>query len=119
MGCHSEVKKARWTIPCLSCMAEGRVQGKVCPECNGMKKIPQSRCPLSQITDHNHQGFRFYCHFKNYNILPESGGMAEQSSYFLKVLEFCETVTNLTGKLDDEHKQRVAMMNSKAGKDGF
>jgi len=34
-------------------------------------------------------------------------------------LEFCETVTNLTGKLDDEHKQRVAMMNSKAGKDGF
>lgn len=88
----------------------------MCSKCDGQKKIAQTRCPDNTMSVKNFPEFKYYVMLKEYNTFPSDGGIANQSSYFLKVIELCDRVTGLCALLDDEQKERLAAM--KAGKDG-
>lgn len=116
-GCEDPVNESRWALVCHTCIGEGRLtNGEVCPTCKGERKVPQPRCPNSTVNEFGRFAFDAYCFFKNYKILPQKGGMLDQSAYFLRIVKFCDTISSVNDKLREEHNERMKALAEKTKK---
>ena len=65
------------------------------------------------------EAFHAYSLFKNYKVLPESGGLHDQSAYFVRVLNFCDSVLGTLESIKAEKEKQAAELAKKvAGKSG-
>ena len=87
-------------------MGEGKISPKeICPTCEGQKMIPQFRCPTVANTGTMNYLFRQFREFKQYSILPNSGGFQNQTATFMKVLRFCEYACSVYDSILTERKE--------------
>lgn len=107
---------------CPKCLGEGyQPNGSICEECRGAKEIPQARCPNAVLADSEpwtQEAFQAYSMFKNHQLLPVSGGLYEQTSYFVGVLNFCEGISAALERRREEHNEQIKSMGNKKPKTG-
>jgi hypothetical protein len=72
------------------------------------------------MTDKASEYFEAYSFLKNYNLLPDDGGISNQPSKFLKAIKVCDVADSLYKKLEEENKAKVLAMKERAknGKTG-
>lgn len=112
-GCLTETKKAKWATPCVKCNATGRYKNNTCPDCHGQKSIPQARCPHSSLEGDIASANLLFKSFKSLtdnNILPNSGGMLEQSAYFVKGIDVINNYISLCNKVSEAKKEALAKL---------
>jgi hypothetical protein len=57
--------------------------------------------------------FRSYRTLQDHNILPNSGGMLEQSAYFVKGVELINNYISLWNKLSEAKKEKLAKLKGR------
>lgn len=95
------------------CNATGRVSNKECETCEGQKIIPQPRCPNATITGDIPSAnamFRAFKDLTDHNILPNSGGMQEQSAYFVRGISTINNYISLCNKVSEAKKEDLAKL---------
>lgn len=101
-------------MPCSNCGASGRIANNVeCPVCNGEKQIAQFRCPSATLDGDITSANRMFKAFKDltdHNILPNSGGMQEQSAYFVKGISIINSYISLCNKVSEAKKEDLAKL---------
>ena len=110
-------KVDRWQAFCIHCFADG------CQRCGGRGYREKRVAPLDLLTEPGTALFNAYRWLKNYNILPISAGLSNQSAKFVKMVEFCDIVVARMSKMKDniregEAKQAEMLSKMMRGKRG-
>lgn len=60
------------------------------------------------------EAFRAYAFFKNYQVLPAAGAMYDQTSFFLSVVSFCDSIVVKYDERSEDKADRLKDMAEKA-----
>ena len=114
-GCHSDIKDGRWSIPCFNCLGDG------CETCGESGVIQFPKCPkraVRQAIEECGQFFRLHKWMDEKSIFPVSGGLMDQTAYFVHCSEFFNAYANAYSKRKAEAEKFMNRLKKRGAKNG-
>ena len=79
-------------IACVQCNETGRIGGEICEECDGEGYVQINECPREMVGSEMVDAINVAGMCSN-GLLPVTGGLLDQSAWFLSLLESLNSET--------------------------
>jgi hypothetical protein len=98
-GCEEEAPEDVWAIECVRCGG----QNPTCERCGGTGRESGRRCPQFLLRGRHdiHEMLRLYAILSNHGLMPNPGGVLDQSPQFLAAVRIID------GELAELRKRKV------------